>query len=96
MEKVDSEMTELNDIKRVLKNTEEYATMLENALQQAKDALTRVTDLVFEDEMAKYENGKLTQGAKDAIEQYQDMVNQCEDALKAVQMVLPTPTTAAA
>lgn len=83
------------DLLYLIKNTEDYADMLITAVEKAKDALTRVTNLTFDDEMARYgENGQLTDHASDAIKQYQDMVSQCEDALEILQVVVSSGAVA--
>jgi len=61
---------------------------IKSALQSAKKALTHVTDLAFDEDMAKYnDNGTMTNTSKQAIAQYHKMVAKCAAALKQIEQV---------
>lgn len=79
----------VRDIKHLVSSTEDFATLLVGALKESKDALYHVTDLVFDDEMARYdEDGKMLPSAAECIKQYHGMVARCENALSGIAVVL--------
>jgi len=65
------------------------------ALSIANTALSKVIDLDFEEDLAKYDAaGNLTQTASDAIEQYKEMVKECEEAFECIKLVLSSTKAA--
>jgi len=66
--------------------------MSNHIISLVKGALSNVTDLVFDEEMAKYDDeGNLTLQATAAIAEYQEMVAQCETALQQFSVAYPSP-----
>jgi len=69
-------------------NSERHIKNLEKVMKESQKALQLVSDLSFEEDLAKYEDGYMTPTARDAIDQYKDMVDVCELALEKVNIAV--------
>jgi C4-type Zn-finger protein len=77
------------ELEALSKTHDSYIKTLEGVLKDAREALSRVCNLSFEEDLAKYGSDRtLTQSAQDAINQYTAMTTLCEKALARVTIAV--------
>lgn len=78
------------EVQKTLETQEGYIKILESVLRDAQAALHIVTELDFEEDLAKFgaDQKTLNTSSLDAIQQYQEMITLCEKALARVNIAV--------